>query len=193
VVMASALGLTAKEIAEEVAQVASVVMADTTDDYAPSLTFPLGYFEREIIERVQIIWGLCRVAVPNVVLQIHFNLDKFPPFADSVRRSLVSAINPLVKGRGGVCQDAPEGVVVILSQDCAIDGDHATEPTGYGSSTPKLNHPVPADHRSQRFPGGVPKKGWTAETAGVPVTDSVEMAGEEIGVGGLVRDIGSGL
>jgi len=98
-------------------------MADEGGDYAPSLMFPLGYFEREVIERVEIIWGVRRVAVPNVVLKVDFNLDKFPAFAESVRRSLVSAMKPMLEGRGRVCQHAPEGVVVILSQDRAIDGD----------------------------------------------------------------------
>jgi hypothetical protein len=64
------------------------------------------------------------------------------------------------------------------------------DPNGPVPQAPKLNPAIPADHRIQRFPGDAPKKGWTAETAGVPVTDSVEMAGGEIGVGGLVRDIG---
>jgi hypothetical protein len=43
------------------------------------------------------------------------------------------------------------------------------------------------------FIGDTPKKGWTAETAGVPVTDSVEMTGVGMGEERLVRDIGPGL
>jgi hypothetical protein len=118
-------GLSAEAIAEEVAQVAAVIIENSPppDDYVQSLTFPQGYFGREVIERVQIIWGLCRIAVPNVVFQIHFNLDKFPPFADSVRRSLVSAMDPFWKSRGCVSYETPEGIVVVLSQDRAVDGD----------------------------------------------------------------------
>jgi hypothetical protein len=109
-------GLSAQEIAEEVAQIAAVIMKDAPppSEYAPSLMFRQGYFSREIIERVEIVWGLRRVAVPNVVLKIDFNLDKFPLFADCVRRSLISAMGPLLEGSGRVCQATPEGVVVIL-------------------------------------------------------------------------------
>jgi hypothetical protein len=116
--------LSAKAIADETAQVAAVVMADAAGEYVPSLTFPLGYFERKIIERVEVIWGVRRVAVPNVVLKVDFNLNKFPPFADSVRRSLVSAMNPMFEGSGRICQDSLEGVVVVVSQNRAVDGDH---------------------------------------------------------------------
>ena len=64
------------------------------------------------------------------------------------------------------------------------------EPNDPFSPTPRLNQPFPADHRIKTIGGDTPKKGWTPETAGVPVTDSVEMAGGGIGVGGVVRDIG---
>jgi hypothetical protein len=65
------------------------------------------------------------------------------------------------------------------------------DPNGPVSQTPKLNQPVPADHRIQGLPGDAPKKGWTAETAGVPVTDSVEIAGAALGAERLLRGIGS--
>ena len=110
------MGLSAQAIADEVAQVATVIVENTppADDYAQSLTFPQGYFGREVIERVEVVWGLRRVTVPNVVFEINFNLNQFPPFAEGVRRSLVSAMRPFWKSRGCVPQDTPEGIVVLL-------------------------------------------------------------------------------
>jgi hypothetical protein len=135
------VGLSAREIADEIAPVAAEIMADTTGDYVPSLTFPLGYFEREVIERVEVIWGVRRVAVPHVFLTVDFNLDQFPPFADCVRRSLVSAVTPLLESSGRVCQDSTEGVVVLLGQESAVDSDHADNSIRIVREAPSLSSP----------------------------------------------------
>jgi hypothetical protein len=65
-----------------------------------------------------------------------------------------------------------------------------TESKHYGSPTPRINR-SPDDHANAPvLIGDAPKKGWTAETAGVPVTDSVEMVGAGCGEDGLVSGIG---
>ena len=42
----------------------------------PSLLFPLGYFECEVIERVEIVWGVRQIAVSLEILELDFNLDE---------------------------------------------------------------------------------------------------------------------
>ena len=66
-----------------------------------------------------------------------------------------------------------------------------SDPNDPVPQTPNLNLGVPADHRIQRLPGDTPKKGWTDETAGLPVTDSVEIDGGASSTQRLVRDIGT--
>ena len=87
----------------------------------PSLLFPLGYFEREVIERVEIVWGVRQIAVSLEILELDFNLDEFPPFTERVRSALISTMGPFLKGSGRVCQRTPEGVVIVLGQGCAIE------------------------------------------------------------------------
>jgi hypothetical protein len=79
-----------------------------------------------------------------------------------------------------------------LQKRLALQSPLSNEPESNGlvPPAPRTNR-SPNDHANAPvFIGDAPRKGWTAESAGVPVTDSVEIAGVALGVDGLVRDIG---
>lgn len=82
-----------------------------------------------------------------------------------------------------------------------VRANHGETPLEFGESdssgavpiTPRQNRASEGYSPIPEISGDAPKKGWTAETAGVPVTDSVEMDGVGMGEERLLRDIGPGL
>jgi hypothetical protein len=111
--------LSAFEIAKPVAEHAAVLaLSSALDEWCHSILFPLGYFEREVIETVEIIGGARRIAVAFELVRINFNLNNFPPLANEVRRLLHVEMTPLLKGSGRVIENAPEGLIVVLGKKC---------------------------------------------------------------------------
>jgi hypothetical protein len=85
-------------------------------EWSHSIIFPLGYFERKVIETVEIIGGMRRVAAPFELVRIDFNLNNFPPLADEVRRLLHMEMTPLLESSGRILEDTPEGLVIVLCE-----------------------------------------------------------------------------
>jgi hypothetical protein len=122
--------LSAYDIAEQLAPgIVEMAFAANPGGWCHSLLFPLGYFEREVIETVEVVGGIRRTAVCGELIRIDFNLDKFPPFAEDVRFYLRSIMLPLLEGRGCVCEKSSEGLVILLREQGEISCNHDRAPT----------------------------------------------------------------
>jgi hypothetical protein len=117
--------LSAEDIAEDIAGgVVALALNTQPGEWCHSILFPLGYFEREIIKTVEIVGGLRRVTVPLEIVRINFNALNLPPLALEVRRLLHLKMLPLLKGSGRILKNAPEGLIVLLSENGQICNDH---------------------------------------------------------------------
>src|SRR5580704_18117099 len=107
-----------------------------------------------------------------------------------LRARLMSAPHRLLLGLLGLLMRLESRMEARLQKRLALQSPLSNEPESNGlvPPAPRTNR-SPNDHANAPvFIGDAPRKGWTAESAGVPVTDSVEIAGVALGVDGLVRD-----
>jgi len=119
--------LSAEDIAISIAAgIGELALNAQPNEWCHSILFPLGYFEREVIKTVEVIWGVRRIAVPLEVVKIDFNLSNFPPLANEVRRLLHVEIAPLLKGSGRVLEDTSEGLVIVLGEKREMSNDHTS-------------------------------------------------------------------
>ena len=114
-------GLSADDIAKDLANgVASLAIESSPSEWCHSILFPQAYFEREVIETVEVVGGIRRVTVPFELVKINFNVLDLPPLAYEVRRLLRLKMLPLLEGSGRFIKETPEGLVIMLSEDGQI-------------------------------------------------------------------------
>jgi hypothetical protein len=93
------------------------------DEWCRSILFPLGFFEREIVETVKVVGGIRRVAIPGELVRIDFNINGLPSLTHMLGDILRAEILPLSKGLGHLIDDCPEGLV-IRRGDQRLSDDH---------------------------------------------------------------------
>jgi hypothetical protein len=121
--MATRLMLLMREVAPAVADLAAVT--DPNSEWCYSILFPLGFFEREIIETAEIIGGICRKTVPSELARVDFNIYNLPTGTFVLRCFLRAEVAPLIEGFGGIIQDTLEGIVVLSCDHGKVDYHHS--------------------------------------------------------------------
>lgn len=107
-------GLSAADIAGELADGVVAIASHEAGDWCQSIMFPRGFFERKIIETVEVVGGIRRAAVFGELARVDFNVHDFTPLALEVRTLLRAQMEPALKSLGRVCQETPEGLVIKL-------------------------------------------------------------------------------
>jgi hypothetical protein len=82
-------------------------------NWCPLILLPRGYFEREIIETLDILGPVCLKAVSDEILRIDFNEDRPVGVINCVRPIVRNELLPLLECFGGILQDTPEGFVIL--------------------------------------------------------------------------------
>jgi hypothetical protein len=109
-----------RELAPGLVELASI----EDDEWCRSILFPLGFFEREIVENVKVVGGIRRVAIPGELVRIDFNINGLPSVTDILRDILRAEMLPLSKGLGHLIDDCPEGLVIRRGDQRHMRGDH---------------------------------------------------------------------
>ena len=174
----------------------------TRDDYWVRLiSLPESFFSREPKNGLECAIGFCHPAVFGEFARIDLNIGDGSidaPLEQELVLVLERHALPFLEGFGKVtCRNVEKKGVIFSSdfwekKDSHFDApiECLSDPSGDVQSPPRKNDAPEAYSPIPEISGDAPKKGWTAETAGVPVTDSVEMTGVGVVEVGLVRDIG---
>lgn len=115
------LGRALGEFADIVAKVAANAVPN--QEYCSSFLLPRSLFEREVIEAMEVGWGIRRAATCGELIRIDFDVSDFSVGALDIRKIVRMYVAPLVECFGGVVQDTSEGLVVLSGDQSAIESN----------------------------------------------------------------------
>jgi hypothetical protein len=111
-------------LAEVAAKTAATVCATPyeTENYCPSFLIPRGFFEREIIETLEVVCCVRRKAVSSELVRIDLSVDDAS--ISDIRQAFRSQAAEFIKGLGCIFDDIPEGIVILRSNRDAVENGH---------------------------------------------------------------------
>jgi hypothetical protein len=121
------------ELAQLVAKVVST--AEPNQEYCTSFLIPRTYFEGEVVETLEVVWGSRRTTVCGELVRIDVNVDHGSADTVDICQILRSYVTPLIESFGGVLQDTPEGLVILSGNHSAIEADRHVTPPKRSEST----------------------------------------------------------
>lgn len=101
--------------AEHLASIVRTAALGATVDWATSLLLPRGFFEREVIESVDVVFNTVRPTELGELVRLDRHWNDGVTAGSELLRSLVDLVMPEIEGVGKVvAHETPKGGVVVL-------------------------------------------------------------------------------